>query len=196
MSSEVLSVPQTDFEKVIVQTADGNVTALAASDGQSLWIYDRSVPVLTLRGTSTPAVQQGVVVAGFSSGKLTGLYRSTLDWMFHRPLWGVSLGLLLPVLGFLRARELPEQFFPPADRDQVQVELELPAVLVEAVGEGALVQQPEARGQATIGYHSQRRCGIWRGSRGEAAQAAGDIAGPQTGREADPGAPHSFCRQR
>jgi len=73
VSSEVLAVPQTDLEKVIVQTADGSVTALSARDGQSLWSYNRSVPVLTLRGTSTPAIQQGLVVAGFSSGKLVAL---------------------------------------------------------------------------------------------------------------------------
>lgn len=73
VSSEVLSVPKTDLEKVIVQSADGNVTALAAADGESLWVYDRDVPVLTLRGTSTPAVQSGVVVAGFANGKLVAL---------------------------------------------------------------------------------------------------------------------------
>ncbi len=73
VSSEVLSVPQTDLDKVIVQSADGNVTALAAEDGGSLWVYDRDVPVLTLRGTSTPAVQGGVVVAGFASGKLVAI---------------------------------------------------------------------------------------------------------------------------
>lgn len=73
VSSEVLSVPQTDLDKVIVQSADGNVTALAAADGESLWVYDRDVPVLTLRGTSTPAVQGGVVVAGFASGKLVAI---------------------------------------------------------------------------------------------------------------------------
>ena len=73
VSSEVLSVPQTDLDKVIVQSADGNVTALAAEDGESLWVYDRDVPVLTLRGTSTPAVQGGVVVAGFASGKLVAI---------------------------------------------------------------------------------------------------------------------------
>ena len=73
VSSEVLSVPQIDLDKVIVQTADGNVTALDAEDGSQLWIYDRSVPVLTLRGTSTPAVQLGLVVAGFANGKLVAL---------------------------------------------------------------------------------------------------------------------------
>ena len=73
VSSEVLSVPQIDLDKVIVQAADGNVTALSAVDGEQLWVYDRSVPALTLRGTSTPAVQHGLVIAGFASGKLVAL---------------------------------------------------------------------------------------------------------------------------
>ena len=73
VGSEVLAVPQIDLGKVIVQTADGNIAALDAKDGRQLWIYDRSVPVLTLRGTSTPAVQHGAVVAGFANGKLVAL---------------------------------------------------------------------------------------------------------------------------
>jgi outer membrane protein assembly factor BamB len=73
VSSEVLAVPQIDLGKVIVQTVDGNLTALDAETGAQLWIYDRSVPVLTLRGTSTPAVENGLVVAGFSNGKLVAL---------------------------------------------------------------------------------------------------------------------------
>lgn len=72
-SSEVLSVPRIDFGKVIVQTTDGNITALNATDGEQLWIFDRSVPTLTLRGTSTPAIDRGLVVAGFSNGKLVGI---------------------------------------------------------------------------------------------------------------------------
>jgi outer membrane protein assembly factor BamB len=73
VSSEVLSVPQIDLGRVIVQTVDGNVTALDAETGAQLWVFDRSVPVLTLRGTSTPAVQHGVVVAGFANGKLVAM---------------------------------------------------------------------------------------------------------------------------
>jgi outer membrane protein assembly factor BamB len=73
VSSEVLSVPKVDLGKVIVQTADGKITALSVSDGEQLWIYDRSVPALTLRGTSSPAVEHGLVVAGFSNGKLVAL---------------------------------------------------------------------------------------------------------------------------
>ena len=76
VSSEVLSVPQIDRGVVVVQSVDGNVTGLDALDGRQLWIYDRDVPVLTLRGTSTPAVGYGAVIAGFASGKLAAL---TLD---------------------------------------------------------------------------------------------------------------------
>jgi len=73
VSSEVLSVPRIDFGKVIVQSTDGNITALNAEDGEQLWIFDRSVPALSLRGTSTPAIDRGLVVAGFSNGKLVGI---------------------------------------------------------------------------------------------------------------------------
>jgi outer membrane protein assembly factor BamB len=73
VTSEVLSVPQIDLGVVVVQTADGNVAGLNAVDGSKLWIYDRSVPTLTLRGTSTPAVENGIVLAGFASGKLAAI---------------------------------------------------------------------------------------------------------------------------
>jgi multidrug efflux pump subunit AcrB len=62
---------------------------------------------------------------GFSHPWLTAAYRKSLDAVFRRPAWGIAIGLALPVLGFLQARKLPEQFFPPADRDQIQIELEL-----------------------------------------------------------------------
>ncbi len=71
--SEVLSVPQVYEGVVVVQTVDGAISALDAEDGKRLWIYDRTVPVLTLRGTSTPLVEGGVVLAGFASGKMVAL---------------------------------------------------------------------------------------------------------------------------
>ena len=73
VSSEILSVPQIHTGVVIVQTVDGNITGLDAEDGKRLWIHDRSAPVLTLRGTSTPLVAEGVVLAGFANGKMTAL---------------------------------------------------------------------------------------------------------------------------
>jgi outer membrane protein assembly factor BamB len=88
VSSEVLSVPRVDIDKVIVQTADGNITALALDSGEQLWIHDRTVPVLSLRGTSTPAVESGLVIAGFANGKLVGL---SAEKGF--PVWETSIAI-------------------------------------------------------------------------------------------------------
>ena len=41
---------------------------------------------------------------------------------------GICLALLLPVVGFIQAGSLPQQFFLAADRDQLQIQLELPAI--------------------------------------------------------------------
>jgi len=73
VSSEVLAVPRIDLGIVVIQSADGKVAGLDAADGHKLWIYDRTVPVLTLRGTSTPAVEHGLVVAGFANGKVVAI---------------------------------------------------------------------------------------------------------------------------
>lgn len=73
VSSEVLAAPQSADGVTVVHTIDGRVTGLSASDGKRLWIYDRNAPVLTLRGTSAPALEQGIAVAGFDSGQVTAL---------------------------------------------------------------------------------------------------------------------------
>jgi outer membrane protein assembly factor BamB len=82
VSSEVLSVPQIHDGIVVVQTVDGNLAGLDAQTGERLWLQGRTVPVLTLRGTSTPLVDAGVVIAGFANGKM-----SALDLRRGVPLW-------------------------------------------------------------------------------------------------------------
>lgn len=62
---------------------------------------------------------------GVSSPRLTRLYRRILTGILTRPLIGVLLALILPLVGFVTATTLPEQFFPPAERNQIQIELEL-----------------------------------------------------------------------
>jgi len=88
VTSEVLAVPQVDLGVVVVQTVDGDVAGLSAADGHQLWIYDRSVPTLTLRGTSTPAVDHGIVLAGFANGKLAAI---SVDKGFVA--WETSVGI-------------------------------------------------------------------------------------------------------
>jgi len=82
VSSEVLSVPQVYEGVVIVQTVDGNLTGLEADSGKRIWVHDRTVPVLSLRGTSTPLIKDGVVLSGFANGKMVAL-----DAHSGRQLW-------------------------------------------------------------------------------------------------------------
>lgn len=73
VSSEVLATPLAANGRVIVRTGDGKVLGLQAASGKQLWVYDRNVPLLSLRGNSTPLLIDDMVVAGFASGKLVAL---------------------------------------------------------------------------------------------------------------------------
>lgn len=64
---------------------------------------------------------------GFANQKLTALYGWTLAKTFRRPWLGIGLGLVLPVIGFTLLGTLDQQFFPPTNRDQFQIEFELPS---------------------------------------------------------------------
>ncbi len=73
VSSEVLSIPQIADGVVVVRTVDGRLFGLNAETGMKKWVYDRTVPVLTLRGTSNPVIKDGLVIAGFDNGKIVAL---------------------------------------------------------------------------------------------------------------------------
>ena len=79
---------------------------------------------------------------GFSHSRLTSSYRQLLSSILVRPIVGITLSLILPLTGFFFASTLPEQFFPPSERDQFPIELELPtsASLSETQ---AMVQQAQ-----------------------------------------------------
>lgn len=70
LSGEVLAPPQGDGEVVVVQTYDGKLFGLDQATGEKLWNYDSTVPVLTIRGTSTPILNEGVAYAGFANGRV------------------------------------------------------------------------------------------------------------------------------
>ncbi len=77
VSSEILSPPRESDGVVVVRTIDGKIFAIDATTGDRLWVYDRTVPNLTLRGTSTPVIANGLVIAGFDGGRLTALELKT-----------------------------------------------------------------------------------------------------------------------
>jgi len=77
VGGEVLSAPQSNKDKVFVQTVDGKMLALNAQDGSQLWSFTNNVPVLTLRGTSTPLLFRDTVIAGFANGNVVSFNQQT-----------------------------------------------------------------------------------------------------------------------
>ncbi len=60
---------------------------------------------------------------GISSQRLTRGYRRLLSSAVKRPLIAMAAAVALPLAGFAVATTLPLQFFPPADRNQFEVEV-------------------------------------------------------------------------
>lgn len=81
-TSEVLAAPVIADGVVYIHTMDGGLSALSLNDGRQLWRFTHSLPPLVLRRSSSPAVTNDLVIAGFSSGKLIALrkYDGTADW--------------------------------------------------------------------------------------------------------------------
>jgi len=73
LSSEVLAPAKVSGDYVVVRTADGRLTAISASSGNVLWNYQRAVPLLSLRGVSSPVIEGQSVLAGYDNGKLVAL---------------------------------------------------------------------------------------------------------------------------
>jgi len=73
LSSEILSPPVYSDGVVVVHVNDGRIFGLNAASGKRLWVYESSVPSLTLRGTSTPLIADGRVFVGLANGKMVAL---------------------------------------------------------------------------------------------------------------------------
>lgn len=56
---------------------------------------------------------------------LAARFERSLDWALARPRTSLLLVCLLPLAGFWAAGRLTEQFFPPADRDMIHIEVSL-----------------------------------------------------------------------
>lgn len=76
VSSEVIARPAVADGTVVARTNDGKLFALEAANGLRRWVYDRSVPALTLRGNSAPVIANDLVIAGSDNGRLSALVLS------------------------------------------------------------------------------------------------------------------------
>ncbi|WP_154140171.1 efflux RND transporter permease subunit [Photobacterium damselae] len=62
---------------------------------------------------------------GITLPSLSCRFEKTLVWSVNHPLKTVLLSLLLPLLGFVGASQLTEQFFPPSERDMFEIQVYL-----------------------------------------------------------------------
>jgi outer membrane protein assembly factor BamB len=87
VSGEVLSVPRRTADgKIIVHTLDDTILGLDETKGTELWRVNYPAPILTLRGSSTPAITPNGVIVGLAGGKLV-----KLDPTDGTPLWEVII---------------------------------------------------------------------------------------------------------
>ncbi len=70
--------------------------------------------------------KSGILQNGYSNIPLREKYRTGLRWCMDHPKKAILLSITLPLLGFGVSTTLVQQFFPPVDRDQFQVQLTLP----------------------------------------------------------------------
>lgn len=87
-TSEILSKPAIADGFLVFNTVDGFLYGLDIKTGVQRWFYNRVVPVLTLRGSSTPVIVNGIVLSGFDNGKLIAL---TLEK--GRVIWDTTISL-------------------------------------------------------------------------------------------------------
>ena len=88
LSSEILSRPAISKGILVAKTIDGRVYGLNAKNGSQAWVYDRSVPRLTLRGSSSPLISNDIVITASDSGKL-----AALSLMHGKLLWETTIAV-------------------------------------------------------------------------------------------------------
>ncbi|MBW8190861.1 outer membrane protein assembly factor BamB [Neiella marina] len=74
VAGEVLAPPVAAEGKLVVNTLSGKIYGLDAETGEEIWNFEGAVPPLTLRGSGTPAVDNGAAFFGTSDGKLSAVF--------------------------------------------------------------------------------------------------------------------------
>jgi len=77
VTSEVLAAPAVSGDITVVQSQDGRVVGLSLADGEKRWQFKEDVPVLSLRGTSPPMMNEDLCVVSFANGKVYAISPET-----------------------------------------------------------------------------------------------------------------------
>ena len=70
VKGEVLSKVAIDAKVVVVKTGSGELLGLDREDGEILWSYRSKLPLLTVRGSSSPVIVDDLVYVSFDNGRL------------------------------------------------------------------------------------------------------------------------------
>ncbi len=77
---------------------------------------------------------------GFTSPKLASPYRQSLKFTASKPLVAIALTFCIPLIGFIGAKTLDNQFFPLVSRDQFQIEVEFASQTAIAETQAKMLQ--------------------------------------------------------
>ena len=86
ISSLIRGAPAVGIGNIYIMTGDNQLLALNITDGSVVWSESAAVEITGVFGSASPAIAQGTVVAGFSSGELNA-YR----YENGQPLWNDTL---------------------------------------------------------------------------------------------------------
>lgn len=134
VKARVLSKAAIDASAILVKTSAGELIALNKSDGEILWSYRSQLPLLTVRGSSSPVINEDKVIATFDNGRL-GVFQLSTGF----PIWD---GAISYVSGTSELENLID-----ADSDPVI--------------QGSLIYTTNYQGNVSIFDQAQKRA-IWK----------------------------------
>ena len=87
MSSEVMSISRVENELIYVITNDSKVTAIDTNTGKFIWINTQIPAALSIRGSSTPIIEDDKVYIGFEDGRIVSYNSKNGDiiWQVQLP---------------------------------------------------------------------------------------------------------------
>lgn len=106
--------------------ASNVILAVASSLFISLLIIAPLATILNRGSSTTSSDTTTMVASGLSAAWVKPTFRRFLRSVVVYPKITMSVCAAAAMLGFFCLGQLPDQFFPPADRDQFHIELELP----------------------------------------------------------------------
>ena len=71
VKGEVLSKVAIDAQLVVVKTGSGELLGLNKENGQIEWSYRSKLPLLTVRGSSSPVIVDNMIYVSFDNGRLS-----------------------------------------------------------------------------------------------------------------------------